>query len=494
MGCCVIGNKDKELVKLKTLKPRVSFRENFGDLILKNDIHKFYTLTETLGHGEFGTVKKGYKQNDPSAVFAVKSVPKSKVASKLMLLERELTVLTRVDHPNIIKLFEIYDDKEFVHLVMEYCDGGELFEQIAKFGKFCEAEAAKIMYSLLHAVSHLHSQSISHRDLKPENIMFSSTDEHAEIKLVDFGLAKLFSNTEESLNTVVGTPYYVAPEVLNERYGISCDMWSLGVILYMLLIGKPPFPGNSPKLIIDRVVTGMFDRENLEWGELSDTAKGLIERMLCTSSKDRLPANEALEHPWLDNRVSIVSKAINKTILRRIRNTGEMNKLKRETMNVLIRYLSGDEISQLNSIFRALDKDHTGYINQWELKEGLIHAGVHVEQEELSRIMVHADQNGRGTIDYSEFLAATLDRKYFEDRRVMWLAFKTFDLDGSDTITRSNLLKALNRAGWNMEESEVDQLMDDLSCDREDLNFETFCALFNGEACSSLSSPVDNRA
>ena len=178
-----------------------------------------------MGRGHFGTVKRA-ESKDPhdNNGYAIKSIMKSKIESRIDLLERELELLIAVNHPNIIKFYEVYEDPQYIHLVMELCTGGELFDQLISKGRYTEAEAAKIMHSLLNAVSHLHSLEIAHRDLKPENIMLSTPDENAEIKIIDFGLAKKYLGEGTGENTILGSSYYVAPEVLNNSYGLSCDI------------------------------------------------------------------------------------------------------------------------------------------------------------------------------------------------------------------------------------------------------------------------------
>lgn len=177
----------------------------------------------------------------------------------MKLLEEELAILSQVDHPNIIKFHETYIDYRYVHIVMELAEGGELFEKIVEMHKFSEEKAAGLMRKILSAVKHLHEHGICHRDLKPENFLFSDNSQDAEIKLIDFGLSKRFGQLQdqdpsEKMHTIVGTPYYVAPEVLRGNYDFSCDVWSLGVILYIMLCGYPPFEGDNNKEIFKRVL------------------------------------------------------------------------------------------------------------------------------------------------------------------------------------------------------------------------------------------------
>jgi calcium-dependent protein kinase len=189
----------------------------------------------------------------------VKSILKENIKKDVKLLEEELAILTQVDHPNIIKFHETYIDYRYVHIVMELAEGGELFEKIVEMHKFNEYQGASLMRKILSAVKHLHEHGICHRDLKPENFLFSDNSAASEIKLIDFGLSKRFgaiqeADPNEKMHTIVGTPYYVAPEVLRGNYDFSCDVWSLGVILYIMLCGYPPFEGDNNKEIFKRVL------------------------------------------------------------------------------------------------------------------------------------------------------------------------------------------------------------------------------------------------
>ena len=193
---------------------------------------------------------------------------KENIKKDIKLLEEELAILTEVDHPNIIKFHESYIDYRYVHIVMELSEGGELFEKIVEMHKFSESQAADLMRKILSAVKHLHEHGICHRDLKPENFIFSDHSADAEIKLIDFGLSKRFgpnamgshdamlgcASMEDKMHTIVGTPYYVAPEVLQGSYDFSCDVWSLGIILFIILCGYPPFEGDNNKEIFKRVL------------------------------------------------------------------------------------------------------------------------------------------------------------------------------------------------------------------------------------------------
>lgn len=195
---------------------------------------------------------------------------KENIKKDVKLLEEELAILTQVDHPNIIKFHETYIDYRYVHIVMELSEGGELFEKIVEMHRFTEAMAASLMKKILSSVKHLHEHGICHRDLKPENFLFSDNSPDAEIKLIDFGLSKRFGSIQEldpteKMHTIVGTPYYVAPEVLKGSYEFKCDVWSLGVILYIMLCGYPPFEGDNNKEIFKRVLQQKLEFDPEEW-------------------------------------------------------------------------------------------------------------------------------------------------------------------------------------------------------------------------------------
>ena len=158
-------------------------------------------------------------------------------------------------HPNIIDFAEVFEDPRYLHIVSDLCTGGELFDRITAMGHYTEADAAKVLAMILRGIAYCHERNICHRDLKPENFLFETPDAHSTLKIIDFGLSFVFE-TGEMMSTRVGTPYYIAPEVLQRNYGVECDMWSIGVIMYILLCGYPPFYGDSDPDIFGMVMKG----------------------------------------------------------------------------------------------------------------------------------------------------------------------------------------------------------------------------------------------
>ncbi|CAG9333285.1 unnamed protein product [Blepharisma stoltei] len=484
MGGCFSDNK-KDKPHHNSLPRKEENKKAIGDQIgikINNDnIHKHYEILELLGTGHFGSVKRALRKGTKdSQEYAIKCIDKNKMGEQVHLLQRELSLLMMVNHPNIVKLYEVYEDDKYIYMVMEHCAGGELFEQLTERQRYNEAEASKIIYCIMSAVSHLHSLQIFHRDLKPENIMLSSKDPDAEIKIIDFGLAKKFVSDETGQNTVVGSAYYVAPEVLNNRYGPGCDEWSIGVIMYMLLLGKAPFDGDSDASIYKQIARCNYSQEGEDWDRLSDEAKDLLKRLLEPKANLRITSKEALGHPWFELRTNPSTKKVHRKVMQRLRQRGKANQLIRETMHVLIRYLKNKEIDELNEIFRQLDTEHTGRITAKDLQAGLSQVGVNLSDEDVEDLIKGLDQTENGTLNYSDFLAATLDKKVLHNKDALWLAFKSFDIDDEGAITKDKLKIAMERAGWKLTDEDIAKMFSEIGLSiNEPINFEAFCMIFD---------------
>jgi len=214
-------------------------------------------------------------------------------------LEREIDIMKKLQHPNIIQLMEVIDTPQTLYLVLEFAGGGELFDAIVNKGQYSEPEAINIVKQILEAIQYIHDNGIAHRDLKPENLLLADSKDGKEfVKIADFGLSKDFG--EEALQTSCGTPDYVAPEVLmGEPYDMAVDIWSIGVITYVLLCGFPPFYGDVQKELFDNIMSGNYDFPDPEWTDVSEEAKDFIKKILVVNPAKRMTAEEALQHPWI---------------------------------------------------------------------------------------------------------------------------------------------------------------------------------------------------
>ncbi|KAJ3407474.1 hypothetical protein HDU80_008658 [Chytriomyces hyalinus] len=261
-----------------------------------------YKVKKLIGEGSFATVHLVERKADNvqfAAKFIGKFRRKKRVDEKKQMAE--VSILTKVRHRNLIGLVDFFETDEHLILVMDLATGGELFTQIEERGSFTEKDAAEIMRQLLEAVDYLHALGIAHRDLKPENVLLKVKDPASDIVITDFGLSRIVDEDDHILHTTCGSPLYVAPEILSRRgYGRPVDLWSLGVITYILLCGYAPFWGEDQPALFEEIVACRYAFEDEDWGQISESAKDLISKLLTVDPEKRLTAAEALKHPWLD--------------------------------------------------------------------------------------------------------------------------------------------------------------------------------------------------
>ncbi|CAM9437730.1 unnamed protein product, partial [Heterosigma akashiwo] len=288
-------------------------REEVVVVIRRENIRAFYKVTKReLGRGTYGVVRRCIHRKSGEE-FACKSIEKMGSSKRVERVRKEIDIIAALDHPNILNLVEVYEDDAFIHLIMPLCTGKELYDHIltrfdtTKERAHSEQEAKNLMCKLIDAITYCHGKDVVHRDLKPENILFEHEGAGAQPKIIDFGLAKVFndplndssnSTKHQFMSTRVGTPYYVAPEVIQGKYDSKCDIWSLGVILYILLCGYPPFCGTHDRETFERIQYHPLVFPAPDWAHISAEAKALLARMLSKDPARRPPAARLLEHPW----------------------------------------------------------------------------------------------------------------------------------------------------------------------------------------------------
>jgi len=270
------------------------------DFILFEPIEDRYELAEEIGKGGFSVVYKATKIKTKEE-FAVKCIKKKMVeGDDIKLLRREIQIMKKLSHTNILKLYEVYEDDESFYLVMELVKGKELFDKIVERGMYSEKDAAHIIAQVVSAVEYLHENGIAHRDLKPENLLSAGDEDEEIVKIADFGFSKNFGEDGEKLMTSCGSPGYVAPEILTaESYDKSVDMWSVGVIIYILLSGYPPFYADSAPALFKKIMDVKYDFDDSVWDDISDSAKDLIRNLLVKDPAKRFTAKQCLQHPWV---------------------------------------------------------------------------------------------------------------------------------------------------------------------------------------------------
>lgn len=405
-------------------------------------------IDKQIGKGAFGVVFLGRTRSSGEPV-AVKSISKAKLVCKedVKDVQGEVAIMNHVcGHHHVVTLRSTHEDKDYVHIVMELCEGGELFDAIVESGSFSEKKAAGVFRKMVETVHHCHELGVMHRDLKPENFLLTAKGEGGDLKLTDFGLG-VFFKPGEKFRDLVGSPYYVAPEVLRKHYSHEADMWSLGVILYILLSGLPPFWGDTEDQIFKMVLKGHVDFQSEPWPHISEAAKDCVKRLLDMDPAKRLTTEQVLQHPWLHKEGVALDKPLDSVVLKRMRQFAQMNKLKKMALMVVGQNLSEDELEGLKSLFKSIDSDNSGTITVEELRKALAQWGHKIQDTELQQLLAFADVDGNGTIDYNEFVAATMHFSKLEKEEVLQKAFKQLDTDDSGTISSDELAAMLKQFG-----------------------------------------------
>ena len=403
-----------------------------------------YDVIRQLGKGGYGKVYE-VKNKKTGEIRACKHLSKLSIKN-LAKFELEINILIKTDHPNIIKLYEIFESQRSLYLVMQECKGGEVFdriiEHIQKKEMYSEKDAAIIFEQLMSSVEYCHNNGICHRDLKPENLLYLNEGggEGNPIKIIDFGLSQIFINRR--LSTKVGTAYYVAPEILKGDYTEKCDIWSAGVILYILLSGDPPFNGPDDTAIYKKIASLKYTFPPKKWNNISNEAKDLITHMICPEN-ERYNAKEVLNHPWLKNASSkpLTEFNFDPTFLFRYMNT---HILKKMSLLFIASRLDDNEINDLKQIFYAFDTDKDGQISMQELKQGLLQLNsINSYEKDIDNLFKSIDVDKNFRIDYTEFLAATISEKTYLRKERLFEAFCMLDKDNNGKISKEELMEVL---------------------------------------------------
>ncbi|KAL9242908.1 hypothetical protein vseg_016865 [Gypsophila vaccaria] len=443
-----------------------------------SNVRSSYIFGRELGRGQFG-VTYLVTHKETKQLRACKSIATRKLVNQDDVddVRREVQIMHHLTgHRNIVELHGAYEDRHAVHLVMELCEGGELFDRIITKGHYSERAAAKLFREIVTVVYNCHSMGVMHRDLKPENFLFLSSGDDSPLKAIDFGLS-VFFKPGEVFQDLVGSAYYVAPEVLRRSYSAEADIWSAGVILYILLSGVPPFWGESEQGIFDSILMGHLDFSSEPWPSISSSAKDLVKKMLRQDPKERLSALEALNHPWMREDGDVSDKPIDIAVLTRMKQFRAMNKLKKVALRVIAENLSEEEIMGLKEMFKSIDTDGSGTITYEELKAGLPKLGTKLSESEVRQLMEAADVDGSGTIDYMEFITATMHMNRMEKEEHLYKAFKYFDKDNSGYITMEELEHALKK--FNMgDEKTIREIIAEVDTDHDGkIDYDEFVAM-----------------
>jgi len=438
----------------------------------------FFRIGKVLGSpGQCGVCKEaiGIRGELEGKIVAIKTISKYKYRTgkdaqifydDLRNEVRLMRMSSSTNHPNIIKVYVVFEDIRDLHIVMEHCSGGELFDRLSSDGvgskHFSEKDASKVARQILLAVRHLHKLGIAHCDLKPENFIFESKKRNAKLKLIDFGMAKIIHWRKYS-QRMIGSPYYIAPEVLRGQYNESCDMWSLGVLIFIIVFGFPPFfdPQNNRsrqkhnEAIYVKINKGFKPKVADGWGPwfpksqpVSGGCKDLISRLLRKQIADRITSEEALEHPWIAGKAAnsmLKAPKVNSSVRSSVKFFQRQCQLQSEILSVLsgCNYLSNSQVTAVEAAFKKMDKDGDGLITADELHHSLHKIDPDITEDECQTILLSVDANSNGVMDFDELLSSRINRKLTSKEERMRKIFKCLDRDGSNTLTAEEIKEAV---------------------------------------------------
>ena len=436
-----------------------------------------YDIIAQLGKGGYGKVFE-VRHKKTKTIRACKYIAKSKIKEKdLQRIRREISILKKADHPNIVKIYEVYETNRSIYIIMEKCNGGELFDKIidniSKHKMFSEKETAKIFLQIMSAINYCHKNGICHRDLKPENILLLKKDNEEDypLKIIDFGLSQIFKDNKK-LNSKVGTAYYISPEVLSGRYTEKCDVWSAGVILCILLTGQPPFNGPNSGVIYEKIQKYDYSFSK-KWKLISKEAKDLISHML-VPEHSRYNTKEVLAHPWVQKYKEDVK--INSCLdINILKSYGKMNYFKKNILTFIASKLdeNNNDINTINQYFKLFDKDNDGQISLEEFQDVLIN--MNFEKNEINDLFNSLDINKNGFINYTEFVACFLEKDNYQKKETINEAFTFFDKNNKGIISKEDIIGIFDlKNNINKENIEIffNKTNNNNECNIDRVNFE----------------------
>ncbi|GAB2291108.1 Cyclin-dependent kinase 4 [Dionaea muscipula] len=411
-----------------------------------------YELEKEVGRGHFGHTcsAKGKKGELKDQTVAVKIISKAKMTTAVSIedVRREVKILKALSgHRHLIRFHDACEDANNIYIVMELCEGGELLDRIlSRGGRYTEEDAKSIVVQILSVVAFCHLQGVVHRDLKPENFLFTSRSEDADMKLIDFGLSD-FIRPDERLNDIVGSAYYVAPEVLHRSYSLEADIWSIGVITYILLCGSRPFWARTESGIFRAVLRADPNFEDLPWPSVSLEAKDFVKRMLNKDYRKRMTAAQALTHPWLRNGNHHIPLDI--LIYKLVKSYLNATPFKRAALKALSKALTEDELVYLRAQFMLLEPNRDGSVSLENFRLALSRDATDAMNESRVPDILNAMAPlSYRKMDFEEFCAAAISTHQLEAlqgwEQIAATAFKYFEQEGNRAITVEELARELN--------------------------------------------------
>lgn len=435
------------------------------------DYKQRYQQGKLLGHGQFGYTYAATELSSGEKV-AVKIIEKNKMLLPISVedVKREVKIMQALSgHENVVQFHEAFEDDDYIYIVMELCEGGELLDRILakKDVHYSEKDAAIVVRQMLKVAACCHLNGVVHRDLKPENFLFKSRAENSPLKATDFGLSD-FILPGRKFRDIVGSAYYVAPEVLRRNSGPESDVWSIGVITYILLCGRRPFWDKTEDGVFKEVLKKKPDFQEKPWPSLSSSAKDFARKLLVKDPKARLTAAQALSHPWVREGGEATDIPLDISVLSNMREFVKYSRLKQIALRALASTLDKDEIAHLRDQFNMIDVDRNGNITLEEIRQALEKDRPwNLMDNKVMEILQAMDSNRDGLVDFEEFVAAALHVHQLEELDVVkWnqrtlTAFQMFDMDKDGFITPEELKVYTGLKG------SIEHLLDEADTDKD---------------------------
>ncbi|XP_031475866.1 calcium-dependent protein kinase 28-like [Nymphaea colorata] len=488
-------HKDKAAARRSPSLLPCGKRTDFG---YERDFEKRYSLGKLLGHGQFGYTFVATDKSNGDRV-AVKRIEKNKMILPIAVedVKREVKILKALSgHENVVQFYNAFEDDSYVYIVMELCEGGELLDRILakKDSRYTEKDAAIVVRQMLKVAAECHLHGVVHRDMKPENFLFKSKKEDSPLKATDFGLSD-FTKPGKRFQDIVGSAYYVAPEVLKRRSGPESDVWSIGVITYILLCGRRPFWDKTEDGIFREVMKNKPDFRRKPWPSISSAAKDFVKKLLVKDPHVRLTASQALSHPWVREGGEASEIPLDILVLSNMHQFVKYSRLKQFALRALATTLDENELSDLKDQFDAIDVDKNGVISLEEMRHALAKdLRWKLKESRVVEIVQAIDSNTDGLVDFMEFVAATLHPHQLQEHdSTKWeqrsqAAFSKFDVDGDGFITPEELRMHTGLKG------SIDPLLEEADIDKDGkISFSEFRRLLRTASMSNLPSPSGHR-
>lgn len=456
MGCIPCSPRKSELKKKMSSRQFSITPANFVRMSQSFN-YSDYVEVKKLGSGAFAEVMlclhKPTKTQRAVKLIQKRALDHSQKDTEFLL--KEVAILRSLDHPNILRCFEIFENDFLYYVATEYCPAGDLFSEIVKMKKFTERQAAVIIYQLLSVLIYCHDKRVIHRDLKPENILLMEKGKELSIKVADFGNSTIFDPSSK-LSGCFGSAYYIAPEVFTDSYNEKCDIWSTGIIMYILLTGRPPYVGRDNKAILNQVKNSPFKVTSENCKGLSTEAISLLKELLKVNVNSRASAREAVKHPWIVNNLEKKTADIEVALVN-LKNFNCESMLKSAVHVYIASQISSyEDLKYFKNCFQQIDQDGNGKITREELileysKRMSVEEATKVSEEIIEKL----DQDDDGEIDYTEFLVSCLERQKQVSLTELEAAFNVFDRDGNGSITVDEIKLILDtgevedEATWN---------------------------------------------